>query len=123
MQRSISSFFVSKGNTDEDKNSDSGDVPGTSSCETDLLSVELYQSSNTTSTISTLELDMISVEAVDNIHEDNQLPDCWTEEQFLSFKEKYQWLVVKTKKLGCSICKEVSKLKFSNTQGVQISPE
>lgn len=41
---------------------------------------------------------------------DNALPDCWTNVQKTEFCEKYDWLLIKNGKLGCSTCKEVGIL-------------
>jgi hypothetical protein len=42
--------------------------------------------------------------------QDTEYPDCWSNVQYKYFTEENRWLAVRKKKLGCSICAEVSKL-------------
>ena len=50
-------------------------------------------------------------------------PDCWTRDQVDYFFKTNEWLIVKDKKLGCRICKEVKYLGKHTGQGVKVSIE
>ena len=53
----------------------------------------------------------------------NALPDCWTNFQKTEFCEKYDWLLIKNGKLGCSTCKEVGILSVKKKTGMKILKE
>lgn len=52
------------------------------------------------------------------------IPECWDLEKKLDFCNKYDWLVVENKKLGCRTCKEVGDLGTESTsRGMNISQQ
>lgn len=54
---------------------------------------------------------------------DNDYPSIWTNEMFLSFCNKYPWIMVKDQKLGCNICVQVQNLATYKTQGIRFAIE
>uniref|UniRef100_A0A8C5MST2 DUF4371 domain-containing protein n=1 Tax=Leptobrachium leishanense TaxID=445787 RepID=A0A8C5MST2_9ANUR len=58
-----------------------------------------------------------------DVHETVLLPECWDQDQWLEFKQKYPWLFLKNGLLGCKVCREVKHLGVSVSQGVSISKE
>jgi hypothetical protein len=50
-------------------------------------------------------------------------PVCWNDSTWREFKTKYEWLVCREGKLGCSVCKDVQNIGVSKSQGVYISKE
>jgi hypothetical protein len=59
-------------------------------------------------------------------HEDNggrDIPECWSLEMFLHKKVEYPWMLVKNRKLGCSICRHISYLRPERTCGIHMSCE
>jgi len=48
-------------------------------------------------------------------------PDCWSYEQYMYFTRKNKWLLVRNKKLGCTICKHVNSLTVHKTSGMKLS--
>jgi hypothetical protein len=60
----------------------------------------------------------------DVITDEKDLPICWTKEQWINFKGKYEWLFCKSGGLGCLVCAEVQSLGANaNNQGVHLSSE
>jgi hypothetical protein len=53
----------------------------------------------------------------------NDYPNIWTNEMFLTFLNKYTWIVVKYQKLGCNICVQVQNLATYKTQGIRFAIE
>ena len=51
------------------------------------------------------------------------LPDCWSMQQKQEFCENKDWLIVKQKKLGCTICKQIGTLGTEKSQGLKIPKE
>ncbi|XP_070599918.1 zinc finger and SCAN domain-containing protein 31-like isoform X2 [Erythrolamprus reginae] len=45
---------------------------------------------------------------------EDSLPECWTLQQYISFKEKYEGLQVSNKKLGCEYCAKHGFLKMKS---------
>lgn len=65
-------------------------------------------SSNEVETVST-ELNCNTNNSSNNSNESgdnngNDYPSIWTKEMFVSFLNKYPWIMVKDQKLGCNIC-------------------
>ena len=56
-----------------------------------------------------------------DIDSDNDQPSCWTLEQKLDFCGRYEWLCVRRKKLGCTVCRKVGKLGIEEKMGMKIS--
>ena len=48
-------------------------------------------------------------------------PACWSSAQFANFFDKNPWLFAEKGCLGCSTCRKVKSIKFSNVPGLQIS--
>lgn len=57
------------------------------------------------------------------IDSDNDLPSCWTLEQKTEFCSKNEWLCVRRKKLGCTVCRKVGTLGTEAKMGMKISRE
>ncbi|KAK5647935.1 hypothetical protein RI129_002827 [Pyrocoelia pectoralis] len=48
-------------------------------------------------------------------------PDCWTSEMYVSKCSEYKWLFAKSKRIGCSVCKNVKKIPDPfKIKGVQV---
>ena len=58
-----------------------------------------------------------------DIDSDNDQPSCWTLEQKLDFCGRYEWLCVRRKKLGCTVCRKVGTLGIEAKMGMKISKE
>ena len=58
--------------------------------------------------------------ASDKPSDTSLLPDCWSMRQYDSFKQKYDGLITRDKKLGCLHCAKFDSL---NMKGVHISIE
>lgn len=50
-------------------------------------------------------------------------PDCWTTDQVQYFCKTNAWLLLKDKKLGCRICRDVKSLGIHTGQGLKLSTE
>ncbi|XP_076342424.1 uncharacterized protein LOC143242804 [Tachypleus tridentatus] len=50
------------------------------------------------------------------------LPDCWSIEQYMNFKEKYDGLIVRSKNVGCDICSKFY-FKLVTMKGIHMSQE
>lgn len=50
-------------------------------------------------------------------------PSCWDRKIWECKKKEYPWLVCNKKKLGCSVCKEVSSLGCFSQKSVHLSVE
>lgn len=84
-------------------------------------------SSNEAETVST-EFNCNTNNSSNNSNEsgdknDNDYPSIWTNEMFLSFLNKYPWIMVKDQKLGCNICVQVQNLATYKTQGIRFAIE
>jgi hypothetical protein len=66
----------------------------------------------------------VQMESINNTQsqQDTEYPDCWSVVQYKYFTEENKWLVLTNKKLGCSICAEVSKLGMGPQSGVGVKP-
>lgn len=119
MNKKLTDFFLPSGDTKRLKR--------TIDCEDNLT-----QPSSTTLQLSTSTEKVTSSDS-DEHHSkeqgqkvecnDNALPDCWTNFQKTEFCEKYDWLLIKNGKLGCSTCKEVGILSVKKKTGMKISKE
>lgn len=58
-----------------------------------------------------------------DLNENDHIPSVWTLEQFIGKQKQYPWLVANKKRLGCSTCKNVSKLGVDKAQGVRMAIE
>jgi hypothetical protein len=58
-----------------------------------------------------------------DIDSDNDQPSCWTMEQKIDFCGRYEWLCVRRKKLGCTVCRKVGTLGIEAKMGMKISKE
>ena len=65
----------------------------------------------------------VVVAAASNVEDEEEaLPDCWNPSQKEDFCKKNEWLVLKNKKIGCKICKQVVSLGVERCkQGMNIS--
>jgi hypothetical protein len=54
--------------------------------------------------------------------QDTEYPDCCSDVQYKYFTEENKSLVIRNKKLGCSICAEVSKLGMGPQSGIGVKP-
>jgi hypothetical protein len=65
----------------------------------------------------------VQMESINNTQsqQDTEYPDCWSDIQYKYFTEENKWLVVRNKKLGCSVCAEVSKLGMGHNQELGLS--
>lgn len=84
-------------------------------------------SSNEAETVST-EFDCNINNSSNNSNEsgnknDNDYPSIWTNEMFLSFLNKYPWIIVKDQKMDCNICVQVQNLATYKTQGIRFAIE
>lgn len=53
----------------------------------------------------------------------SEIPDCWTPDQANYFRKENQWLVIRSQKLGCQICKGVKNMALLSSQGIRLSSE
>ena len=44
------------------------------------------------------------------------LPQCWTDELYVKFREEYAWLFFNNGKLGCKVCKQINKIGQTSRQ-------
>lgn len=48
------------------------------------------------------------------------IPECWSHDQYKYFIKENDWLIVKNRLLGCSVCREVKSLGPSKSQGLKL---
>lgn len=61
------------------------------------------------------------VENVESSDCDVHIPTCWNKSQYDGFKLSYNWLIVQNKKLGCSVCKQITQLGIFGEKNLRIS--
>ena len=52
---------------------------------------------------------------------DVHIPTCWNKSQYDGFKLSYNWLIVKNKKLGYTVCKKITRLGLFGEKNLRIS--
>ncbi|KAJ6657829.1 hypothetical protein lerEdw1_001879 [Lerista edwardsae] len=70
---------------------------------------------------STSSAEIVEVQHGRSSNIKDNLPECWTEGQYTSFKGKHEWLEVSNKKLGCTYCSNYSHL--IKEKGIHFSKE
>ena len=101
----IDNYFIKKVCTNENRSiTISNDFPSTSSS----ISAEVIDHTTTEENNSDNEL---------------QLPECWNFTQAKMFREKYDGLIIKNKKLGCFHCEKFSDLNINKEKHIHISLE